>query len=42
MSSLIYMIEYDVKREFRDAIASTIYSGTTKGQRNIVAVFMGL
>jgi hypothetical protein len=37
-----YMVEYGLERELRDAIASTIYSGTSEVQRNIVAGFMGL
>ncbi len=37
-----YMVEYDIEREMRDALASTIYSGTSEVQRNIVAGFMGL
>ena len=37
-----YMVEYGVERELRDAIASSIYSGTSEVQRNIVAGFMGL
>jgi hypothetical protein len=37
-----YMVEYGLERELRDAIASTLYSGTSEVQRNIVAGFMGL
>ena len=37
-----YMVEYGLERELRDAIASSIYSGTSEVQRNIVAGFMGL
>ena len=37
-----YMVEYDLEREFRDAIAGTIYSGTTEIQKNLVAGLMGM
>ncbi|MBI1802495.1 MAG: acyl-CoA dehydrogenase family protein [Chloroflexi bacterium] len=37
-----YMVEYEVERALRDAIASTIYSGTSEVQRNIIARFLGL
>jgi alkylation response protein AidB-like acyl-CoA dehydrogenase len=36
------LTEYDVERDLRDAIASTIYSGTNDMQRNIVAGWLGL
>ena len=32
-----YMIDYEVERELRDAIASRLYSGTNEIQRNIIA-----
>lgn len=37
-----YMTEYDVERALRDAVASTIYSGTSEMQRNIIARWLGL
>jgi alkylation response protein AidB-like acyl-CoA dehydrogenase len=37
-----YMAEYEVERALRDAIASTIYSGTSEMQRNIIARWLGL
>ncbi len=37
-----YMAEYDSERELRDSIASTIYSGTTEMQLNIIARLAGL
>jgi len=37
-----YMTEYEVERALRDAIASTIYSGTSEMQRNIIARWLGL
>lgn len=37
-----YMAEYDVERALRDAVASTIYSGTSDMQRNIIARWLGL
>jgi alkylation response protein AidB-like acyl-CoA dehydrogenase len=37
-----YMTEYEVERALRDAIGSTIYSGTTEMQRNIIARWLGL
>ncbi|MCB9832062.1 MAG: acyl-CoA dehydrogenase family protein [Planctomycetes bacterium] len=36
------MTEYGVERVLRDAMASTIYSGTSEIQRNIVARWLGL
>jgi alkylation response protein AidB-like acyl-CoA dehydrogenase len=37
-----YMVEYEVERAMRDALASTIYSGTSEVQRNIIARWLGL
>jgi alkylation response protein AidB-like acyl-CoA dehydrogenase len=37
-----YMTEYEIERALRDAIGSTIYSGTTEMQRNIIARWLGL
>jgi alkylation response protein AidB-like acyl-CoA dehydrogenase len=37
-----YMSEYDVERDLRDSIASTIYSGTSEMQLNIIARLAGL
>jgi alkylation response protein AidB-like acyl-CoA dehydrogenase len=37
-----YKTEYEVERALRDAIGSTIYSGTSEMQRNIIARWMGL
>jgi alkylation response protein AidB-like acyl-CoA dehydrogenase len=37
-----YMAEYEVERALRDAIASTIYSGTSEMQRNIIARWLGV
>ena len=37
-----YMAEYELERELRDAVGSTLYSGTTEIQRNIVARCLGL
>jgi hypothetical protein len=37
-----YMVEYELERELRDAIGSTLYSGTSEIQRNIVARCLGL
>jgi alkylation response protein AidB-like acyl-CoA dehydrogenase len=37
-----YMTEYEVERVLRDAIGSTIYSGTSEMQRNIIARWLGL
>jgi alkylation response protein AidB-like acyl-CoA dehydrogenase len=35
-----YMVEYEVERELRDALASRLYSGTSEIQRNIIASFL--
>lgn len=37
-----YMIEYEIERELRDALASTLYSGTSEIQKNIIVGCMGL
>jgi hypothetical protein len=37
-----FMVEYDVERVLRDAIGSTIYSGTNEMQRNVIARWLGL
>lgn len=37
-----YMVEYEVERALRDAVGSTIYSGTSEMQRNIIARWLGL
>lgn len=37
-----YAVEYEVERAVRDALGSTIYSGTSEIQRNIIASWLGL
>ena len=37
-----FMSEYEVERALRDAVGSTIYSGTSEMQRNIIARWLGL
>ena len=37
-----FMEEYDVERALRDAIGSTLYSGTSEMQRNIIGRWLGL
>lgn len=37
-----FMVDYGVERALRDAMASTIYSGTSEVQRNIIARWLGL
>lgn len=37
-----FMVEYELERELRDATASTLYSGTSEVQRNIIAALKGL
>jgi L-prolyl-PCP dehydrogenase len=37
-----FMTEYEVERALRDAIGSTLYSGTNEMQRNIIARWLGL
>jgi alkylation response protein AidB-like acyl-CoA dehydrogenase len=37
-----FMAEYEVERALRDAVAATIYSGTSEIQRNVIARWLGL
>lgn len=37
-----FMAEYGAERALRDAVAGTIYSGTSEMQRNIIAKWLGL
>lgn len=37
-----YMTEYEVERALRDAVGSTLYSGTSEMQRNVIARWLGL
>jgi len=37
-----YTAEYDVERALRDAVGSTLYSGTSEMQRNVIARWLGL
>jgi alkylation response protein AidB-like acyl-CoA dehydrogenase len=37
-----YMTEYEVERALRDAVGSTIYSGSSEMQRNIISRWLGL
>jgi alkylation response protein AidB-like acyl-CoA dehydrogenase len=37
-----YMTEQEIERDLRDAVGSTIYSGTNEIQRNIIAASLGL
>ncbi len=37
-----YTTEYGVERDLRDSIGSTLYSGTSEIQRNIIARYLGL
>ncbi|MDQ3048846.1 MAG: acyl-CoA/acyl-ACP dehydrogenase, partial [Bacteroidota bacterium] len=37
-----YMTAYEIERSLRDAIGSTIYSGTSEVQRNLIAGWLGL
>ena len=37
-----FMTDYDVERVLRDSIGSTLYSGTSEIQRNIISRWLGL
>jgi alkylation response protein AidB-like acyl-CoA dehydrogenase len=37
-----YTTEYELERDLRDSIGSTIYSGTSEIQKNIIARYLGL
>jgi hypothetical protein len=37
-----YLMEYDIERTVRDSLASTIYSGTSEIQRNIISKYLEL
>lgn len=37
-----YTTEYELERDLRDSVASTLYSGTTEIQKNIIASYLGL
>jgi alkylation response protein AidB-like acyl-CoA dehydrogenase len=37
-----YTVEYEVERELRDALAATLYVGTSEVQRNLVAGLRGV
>ena len=37
-----YMVEQGIERDLRNALGSTLYSGTTEIQRNIIAKCLGL
>lgn len=37
-----YMVEQGIERELRDALGSTLYSGTTEIQRNLIAKCLGI
>ncbi|MCZ9345916.1 acyl-CoA dehydrogenase, partial [Streptomyces sp. TRM76130] len=37
-----YMAEYGVEAELRNAVGSTVYSGTSEIQRNRIAALLGL
>ena len=37
-----YLSESGVEKDLRDAIGSTIYSGTSEIQRNIISRYLGL
>jgi alkylation response protein AidB-like acyl-CoA dehydrogenase len=37
-----FLVEYEVERALRDAVGSTIYSGTSEIQRNLIARWLGL
>lgn len=35
-----YTVEYEIERELRDALAATLYSGTSEIQKNIIAKYL--
>jgi len=37
-----YTTEYEVERDLRDSVGSSLYSGTSEIQRNIIARYLGL
>jgi alkylation response protein AidB-like acyl-CoA dehydrogenase len=37
-----YMVEQGIERELRDALGSTLYSGTSEIQRNLIAKCLGI
>ena len=37
-----FMADYEVERVLRDSVGSTLYSGTSEMQRNIIARWLGL
>ena len=37
-----YTAEYEIERDLRDSISSTLYSGTSEIQKNIIAKYLGL
>jgi alkylation response protein AidB-like acyl-CoA dehydrogenase len=37
-----YMVEQGIERELRDAVGSTLYSGTSEIQRNVIAKCLGI
>jgi alkylation response protein AidB-like acyl-CoA dehydrogenase len=37
-----FMVDYEVERALRDAVGSTLYSGTSEMQRNIISRWLGL
>jgi alkylation response protein AidB-like acyl-CoA dehydrogenase len=37
-----FMVDFEIERALRDAIGSTLYSGTSEMQRNIIARWLGL
>ena len=37
-----YLVEYGLEKDMRNAVAGTIYSGTSEIQRNRIASMLGL
>ena len=37
-----YTSEFEIERDLRDSISSTLYSGTSEIQKNIIAKYLGL